>query len=187
VEQSAFKAKVDNEILAKLTLAIKAKSAVSVDYMSTRDGLTKREILPHAIAESGDGYLVRAYDRLHQEFGDFVLSAIRRAQSKIGPVFEKEVPSKDIQWNNLVQLELVAHPHNVKYPEALEVEYEMVQGVLRVTVRAALASQMLKQMSVDCSERRKLRGSSYKWWLKNRQALYGLPNLDLAPGYIDSK
>lgn len=187
VETPVVKSRVENDILAVITLAIKSKTAVTIEYISTEAGRTVREILPHSLTESGDRWHVRAYDRKRDDFGDFVLGCIRRADPKLGPVFEKEMPSLDIQWNNIVQLELIAHPNNVKHPEALEAEFGTTQGVLRVTVRAALASYLLKRMSVDCSEKRKMRGPAYQWWLKNRQALYGLPNLELVPGYIDGK
>ena len=95
--------------------------------------------------------------------------------------------NNDIQWNNIVQLELVPHPNNVSNPETLEAEFDLVQGVLRVQARAALVGYLLKRMSVDCSDRHRLRGPSYQWWLKNHPALYGLSNLDLAPGYIEPK
>ena len=187
IDLTLVKSRIENDILATMTLAIKSKTALVIEYISSESGLTRQEILPHALADCGENHVVRAYDRKSKDFQDFALGRIKHASPKIGPVFEQERPAQDIQWNNIVQLELVAHPINVTHPEALEAEFEMVQGILCVQVRAALAGYLLKRMSVDCSERRRMRGPAYRWWLKNRQVLYGLPNLGLLPGYADVK
>jgi hypothetical protein len=62
----------------------------------------------------------------------------------------------------------------------------MEDGVLRVRVRAALASYLLRQWLVDCSADHKLTGTEYRLWLKNTPVLYGVANAQLAPGYQPS-
>jgi len=51
-------------------------------------------------------------------------------------------------------------------------------------VRAAVAGYVLRRWNVDCTEDHNLKGDEYHLWLRNRQALYGVQNLMLAPGYI---
>ena len=53
-------------------------------------------------------------------------------------------------------------------------------------VRAAMAGYLLRRWNVDCTEDHGLKGTEYHLWLRNRQALYGVTNLVLAPGYGDS-
>jgi len=187
VEMPLVRSRVDTSVLAAVTSAIRSGSAIEIQYRSISSGLTPRVIVPHALANTGDRWHARAYDRRRNEFRDFVLGRIDRAEAIDAVITHEERASKDIQWNNIVQLELVPHPNNVANPETLQAEFSMDQGVLRVQVRAALVGYLLRSMSVDCSERHRIRGPSYQWWLKNRLALYGLSNLDLAPGYVDSK
>lgn len=187
VEMPLVRSRVDTSVLSVVTQAIRAGTAIDIQYRSISSGLTPRVIVPHALADTGDRWHARAFDRRRGEFRDFVLGRIVRAEAVEATVTNDEHPSRDIQWNNIVQLELVPHPNNVEHPETLQTEFLMDQGILRVQVRAALVGYLLRSMSVDCSERHRIRGPSYQWWLKNRPALYGLSNLDLAPGYVDSK
>lgn len=54
---------------------------------------------------------------------------------------------------------------------------------MNVNVRAAVAGYVLRRWNVDCSEDHSLKGPEYHLWLKNWQALYGVENLVIAPGY----
>jgi 6-phosphogluconate dehydrogenase (decarboxylating) len=42
-------------------------------------------------------------------------------------------------------------------------------------------------LNVDCSEKASCKGQEYQLWLQNRQALYGVENISIAPGYSESK
>ena len=99
-----------------------------------------------------------------------------------GPIKEHEGRESDIQWNRVVELEIVPHP-NLKHPKTIETDYAMENGVLKVNVRAAVAGYVLRRWNVDCSAEHSLEGPEYHLWLKNRQALYGVENLIIAPGY----
>lgn len=81
------------------------------------------------------------------------------------------------------ELELVPHPANVQHPDTIEAEYGMENGVLKVRARAAMAGYLLRRWNVDCTEDHSLKGGEFHLWLRNRQALYGVTNLILAPGY----
>jgi len=80
-------------------------------------------------------------------------------------------------------MELVAHP-KLPHPETIEMDYVMQDGVLKINVRAAVAGYVLRRWNVDCTEDNSLKGAEYHLWLRNRQALYGVQNLVLAPGYL---
>ena len=95
---------------------------------------------------------------------------------------EHETRESDIQWNRIVELEIVPHP-SLKHPKTIETDYAMENGVLNVNVRAAVAGYVLHRWNVDCSEHHSLEGPEYHLWLKNHQALYGVENLVIAPGY----
>jgi hypothetical protein len=81
-------------------------------------------------------------------------------------------------------MHIVPHPR-LNFPETIEAEYAMREGVLKVQVRAAVAGYVLRRWNVDCSSQHHLTGVENHLWLQNRQTLYGVENLVIAPGYAD--
>lgn len=175
--------KIDLNALSVVTRAIYSKLPVEISFRALSSGLTTREIVPFALADNGQHWYVRAFDRRSDEFDDFVLARIADAKALSGEVGEHETSARDNQWNRIVDLELVPHPANIQHPDAIEAEYGMKDGQLKVLVRAALAGYLMRRWNVDCTENHCLRGSEFHLWLRNRQALYGVANLLLAPGY----
>ena len=182
-EGSALSTSLDLEMLSVLTRAIHKKTAVEISYLALSSGLTTREIVPFALADNGQRWHVRGYDRRSGDFRDFVLTRIADARLLAGPVKEIEAADQDIQWNRIAEIELVPHPVNVQHPDTIEAEYGMENGVLRMRVRAAMAGYLMRRWNVDCTEDHSLKGAEFHLWLRNRQALYGVTNLVLAPGY----
>jgi predicted DNA-binding transcriptional regulator YafY len=171
------------DVLASVTRAIYQKASIRMEYYSISSGRTKREIVPFALIDNGLRWHVRAFDRKSQEFRDFVITRIKNpvAMNDI-EVLPHELSDQDIQWNRIVELELVPHPDQPR-PEITEMDYIMRDGVLRMKLRAATAGYILRQWSVDCSPDHSLRGHEYRLWLKDHLALYGVKNAVLAPGY----
>lgn len=186
-EGTSLPGRIDLELLSVLTRAIHQGSAVETAYRALSSGLTTREIVPFALADSGLRWHVRAFDRRSGEFRDFVLGRLDDARLLPGPVADHEKPDQDIQWNRVTELELVPHPANVQHPDTIEAEYGMESGVLKVQARAAMAGYLLRRWNVDCTEDHSLKGGEFHLWLRNRQALYGVANLTLAPGYGSSE
>ena len=182
-EGSELSINLDLEMLSVLTRAIHKKTAVEISYRALSSGLTTREIVPFALADNGQRWHVRAFDRRSGGFRDFVLTRIANARSVAGAVQEHEYSDQDIQWNRIAEIELVPHPANVQHPDTIEAEYGMENGALRMRVRAAMAGYLMRRWNVDCTEDHSLKGAEYHLWLRNRQALYGVSNLLLAPGY----
>lgn len=182
-EGTSLPGKIDLEILSALTRAIHQHAVVEVSYRALSSGLTTREIVPFALADSGLRWHVRGFDRRSGEFRDFVLGRLDDARIVPGEVGDHEKPDQDIQWNRITELELVPHPANVQHPDTIEAEYGMEGGVLKVRARAAMAGYLLRRWNVDCTEDHSLKGGEYHLWLRNRQTLYGVTNLVLAPGY----
>ena len=122
-------------------------------------------------------------NKKRQIFLDLVIARIVGAKIVDGDVQVLEKPDRDIQWNRIVELELVPHPENIQHPGTIELDYGMSRGVLRMQVRAALVGYLLRRWNVDCSLDHRLRGMEYQLWLKNRGTLYGVSNLNLVSGY----
>lgn len=170
-------------IVAKVTEAIHKGKALSITYVSLSSGETTREIVPHTLVDNGLRWHVRGFDRKHNEFRDFVLTRIKAAVVlEDSTLSETELETQDRQWNRFVELELVPHPR-IEHSEAIELDYGMTGGVLKVEIRAATAGYLLRLWNVDCSETACLSDSHCQLALNNRAALYGVQNLAIAPGY----
>ncbi len=171
----------DLNILAGLTRAICAKTAVAIDYLSVSTGAKRREVVPVALADNGLRWHLRAYDRSKKQFADFVITRIRQ----VTPLEDKPQPHEciaaDEQWMSTVQLQLVPHPH-MKWPQAVALDYGMTQGVLQVTTRAAMAGYVLQRWSVDASPDHSLDPSAHHLWLQNHEVLRGVQSAVLAFG-----
>jgi len=170
------------EVVAAVTRALNRKRVISIDYHSYSSGRTRRQIVPFALVDNGLRWHVRAYDRRRNRFSDFVLARISNPVIEQSPPRENEHWEHDIQWNRIVELELVPHPER-EHPETPIFEHEMVDGVMRLHVRAAVAGYFLRRWNVDCSSDHRLKGSEYQLWLRNRETLYGVETLGIAPGY----
>lgn len=170
-------------VLAPITTAINLGKAIHLWYTSVESGRSEREIVPLALVSNSVRWHVRAFDRKHREFRDFVLS--RMDSPSIlheSPIAREETLESDVQWSRIIELELVRHP-GYKRPEAVLLDYEMPDGVLRLKVRAAQAGYLLRLWSVDCSPDHRLKGPEFALWLRDSLALYGATNAHLAPGY----
>lgn len=172
----------DLAILAKVTRSMCAKRALKVVYVSLTKGASTREIVPVALADNGLRWHVRAFDRANRRFSDFVLTRIIKAGELDSSVAEDELVGADEQWIRIVDLELVPHPA-VAWPKAIEADYGMHHGTLRIKARAALAGYVLRRWSIDSSPDHSLDPASHHLWLSNPQTLYGVESATLAPGY----
>ena len=183
-ELPAFLSKPSMSVLAPITRAINLGKAVRLGYTSVEHGRTERDIVPLALVNNGVRWHVRAFDRKHRQFRDFVLT---RMDSPVlledEDVTREEMSESDMQWSRIIELELVPHPKHPR-PEAIMMDYHMPDGVLRGKVRAAHAGYLLLLWSVDCSPDHRLEGLEFALWLRDPLSLYGSSSARLAPGYV---
>jgi hypothetical protein len=172
-----------SDILACITRAIHNNQAIKIKYLSLSNGLSQREIVPHTLVDNGLRWHVRGFDRQRQKFSDFVINRIDKSSLLVGNIIaDTETKAADLQWHCMVELQLVPHP-SLQHPETIEFEYGMVNGSLSIHVRAAVAGYVLRRWNVDCTEDHALAGGEYHLWLKDAQALNGVENFILTPGY----
>ena len=169
-------------VVAVITRAINRNRAITIDYRSHSSGQTRRQIVPFALVDNGLRWHIRAYDRRQNRFSDFVIARISNPEMEDSPICEHEYWEQDIQWNRIVELELVPHPKRL-HPETPIFEFKMEDGVMKLRLRAAVAGYFLRRWNVDCSPDHRLEGNEYQLWLKNRETLYGVDTLEIAPGY----
>lgn len=174
-------------VLAPITRAINLGKAVRLGYTSIDSGKTERELVPLALVDIGTRWHVRAFDRRHREFRDFVFTRMDSPEVlEDSPVAKEETVEHDVQWSRIIELELVPHPKHTR-PEVVRMDYDLQDGKLRVKVRAANAGYILRRWNVDCSADHHLEGPEFALWLPDPLALYGASNAHLAPGYKDPR
>lgn len=164
--------------------AIVTKNALACEYVSLSSGIKQREIIPHSVVNNGKRWHVRAFDRNTKSFKDFVLTRFKKLEMFEPEVTVSEMKESDNQWNRIVDLTLIPHP-KLKIPEAIELDYAMKDGELKIEVRAAMVGYMLNQWNVDCSKNYRLNANQYHLALKERQEIFGVENSYIAPGYAD--
>ena len=177
------------DILAAVTRAIHGGYPLRLTYHSMKTGAVAREIVPHALVDSGLRWHVRAYDRTKGEFRDLVLTRMENIeplenQSTVNPVQSHELPAADAQWQKEINLDLLPHPAH-PHPSSIARDFGMgALGALRVTLRAAVAGYVLRQWQVDCSPDARLREREFRLWLADTAQLNGVDNAVLAPGFV---
>lgn len=181
VKNSLFHVNLD--ILAGITRAIKRKYPIAINYLSKSSPRgTRRQIVPHSIADSGLRWHVRAFDRKHNEFRDFVINRVSSLDPCKGEgILPHEERTADNSWNSTVELHLQPHPKLAAVAPMIEFEYQMISGVLKKEVREALAGYLLDSWNIDASIDASLSGEHIMLHLKNSQDLNFLGK-HLAPG-----
>lgn len=176
-----------SQIVAGLMRAITQSHAIEVDYLSLSSGPGIRSLVPHAIVNNGHRWHVRAYDRKHQAFRDFVCTRITKISADDTTVVPHEQKAADAEWNRMLNLELVPHPDHT-HPGAIALDFNMArennQPVRRLNIRAARAGYLLRQWNVDCSPNHRLAAHEHHLWLRNHDILEQCANAVLTPGYV---
>lgn len=168
--------------LAVVTRAIYRRQILEVTYVSLSSGITRRQIVPHALVDNGQRWHVRAYDRNNSRFSDFVITRITKpAVVGAGDARPHERPDADDQWNRIVELMLIPHP-KLKHKGAVEADYGMRLGALLVKCRAAVAGYALRRWGVDCSQEYRLNETEFQLALANHGVLASIESSVLAPG-----
>lgn len=137
------------EILRPIIKACRLGERLEVDYRSVnapnKDG---RIIAPHAIVHSGMRWHVRAYCEKNQAFRDFVLTRFFAIPDVVGKSAISD--SDDSSWHTKVKVCFKPDPRlSVEQQEVVANDYGMKDGMLIVTVRAALVHYLLQMMKVD--------------------------------------
>lgn len=173
-----------SEILAAVSRSICQKKVLRIEYLSDSGNHGPREIVPFSLAGTGLKWMVRAFCRRKGIFCHFILNRIKSADVLWDSMPKpEETKENDDDWNRMLRLELIPHPAASAEKKAMtQQEFQMVNGVHILRVRAALAGFVLRLWSVDCSQDQKL--TLYPLCLRNRLALHDVENAVLAPGYV---
>ena len=131
------------DVLRVLLEAIRNECAMSATYVSlSSHNESRRTLLPHALANDGHRWHVRAYDVENERYSDFVISRIEEA--KLDAASGGERP-EDADWDLFV--EVLMRPQSDlsdRQKEKLKFEYQMIDGTLVLKVRKAMLYYYLR-------------------------------------------
>lgn len=156
------------ETLAALLRAMRERHGVKVLYQSmTQVAPQPRVISPHAFAHDGYRWHVRAYCHLRKQFRDFVIARILQIESVEGGAPTHE---EDNEWQTMVELLLAPNPKLVAaHKRAIELDYGMAQGQVKIVCRQALLFYILRHLGLDQESGQ--RPEAHQIVLKNRRVV----------------
>ena len=142
------KRSVDSETLRSVLRGIERREALEIRYQSlSRPKPIWRWITPHALGYDGHRWHARAFCHRRGDFRDFVLGRIFDIRSVEAHQIE---PSLDVIWSETVKLVIGTYPGLPgEQRRAVEIDYKMTRGRLKVPVRLALAHYLMRWMRVD--------------------------------------
>ncbi len=148
---SLGRAPIDPMNLLVILDAIRNKEQISIEYHSlTGSSASGRIIAPHAITYSAGRWYVRAWNSEHNDFRDYHLNRIRNAGAAFPCIVDMDL---DYQWFQKINFELAPNPQlDADRRHAIEREYDMENGTLRVPVRLSHAFYLMDQYNLDIDE-----------------------------------
>lgn len=139
---------LNSDTLAGLVSAIRGQRPVSVLYQSMTQTVPQpRTISPHALANDGFRWHVRAFCHLRQQFRDFVIARILDIDASADTYVE---PAADEHWTRTVELKIAPNPELAEaHRRVIELDYGMVGGRAVLDCRQALLFYALKHLGLD--------------------------------------
>jgi hypothetical protein len=139
---------VGTNTLLALLWATRDREELKISYQSMRrPSPSSRWIAPHAFASDGQRWHVRAWCHENREFRDFVISRIQAVQDRRKTTISGD---DDEGWHTAVQI-IVAPRTGLTEGQrrAIETEFGMSRGRLKLSCRQALAFYLLRQLQLD--------------------------------------
>jgi predicted DNA-binding transcriptional regulator YafY len=133
--------------------AIENKLAIDIGYCSLNILEYKvRMIEPHSLIFDGLRWHVRAYCLKHRNFRDFVLT--RFNGEVVDEVKALQDPLSDHLWHTKLTLIMQPDPgSSQEQQQTIREDYQMFQGYLQLTIRAALVHYLIRRLHQDQYQR----------------------------------
>lgn len=137
------------EYIRPIILAARDNYRLEIQYLSlTSDTQEERIITPHTLVYSGYRWHIRAHCEKHGDYRDFVLSRINSIPEPTLPY--EQCVEDDNAWNTHITLRLIPDPRLTQFQQNIIArDYAMLDGILEITTRAALASYYLQYLRID--------------------------------------
>jgi hypothetical protein len=162
------------DVASAITRSINLGLYIDAEYLSLASGVSARRLSPVALVNDGLRWHTRCFDHVHEEFRDFSLTRFSVART-----LEKSSVSieQDTDWNNSVTLKLVPHP-KASHPEAINVDFDLVDGAKCVQLKRCLVGYFLKHWHIDTTADASGNPNAQQLFLNNRLELIemGIPS-----------
>jgi predicted DNA-binding transcriptional regulator YafY len=141
----------DPQKLKRFLEVIRKRGSIEIQYQSlTSDGTRWRRISPHALGSDGLRWHLRAYCHESDVFKDFVLTRCHDLRSEGDGSQGQE---SDALWNSFFEIVLIPNPKlGPSQQEAVQEDYDMKDGAIRIPVRQALLYYFNKRLRLDVAE-----------------------------------
>jgi hypothetical protein len=145
--------RVDVAVLRRLLDAIRAKNSVRVLYQSMNPQRLEpmwRWISPHAFANDGLRWHVRAFCHTDREFTDFLLS---RCLDVEGDKAAEATANDDVSWNTFFNVILIPNPQLSANQQAIIAQdYCMDDGKISIPIRKSFLYYFQKRLRFDVAK-----------------------------------
>lgn len=141
---------IDPYVLQSIVGCVSKGQSIDVLYQSMNpkkpDAIWRR-ITPHSFISDGLRWHTRAYCHIDGKFKDFLLSRCLGTRDADVPGATREA---DTFWNKHLDVELVPNPSlSQSQRSAIEKDYGMEDGVLRIPIRRAMLYYFEKRLRLD--------------------------------------
>ena len=135
----------------RVFLAILNGLRIKVRYASVNSGKEEwRWLLPHALGHNGARWHARAWCETNSDFRDFTLSRIAEIEWSREAA---ELPAQDKDWEQWVTLQVRPHKGlSDEQRKAVEREYAMRNGVLKLKVRKAMEGYLRDRLGLAMAD-----------------------------------
>lgn len=146
--------RVPPQILRYFLKAIRDRLSAHVEYQSLNDARpdpTWRWITPHALANDGLRWHIRAYCHEENRFKDFIISRFLGVGRYAAPGASAQ---EDAAWNSSFGVTLIPNPKlSAAQRQTIAMDYGMKEGRCTMQIRYALLYYFNKRLRLDIAER----------------------------------
>ncbi|WP_431120862.1 WYL domain-containing protein [Variovorax paradoxus] len=137
-----------DDVLRWVVRAIAQRETLDVDYQSiTREEARRRLVTPHALAQDGMRWHVRAYCHVRNGYRDFVIGRILAVH---GMRASNDDLGLDDEWEKLVTVVLAPHPElPVALQKGVEIDFNMKRGQVTIECRQAMLYYLFKALGLS--------------------------------------
>jgi hypothetical protein len=155
--------------LRNILEAIRRCLSLEVSYQSFSHPEPRwRRITPHALGFDGFRWHARAWCHARGDFRDFVLARVLAVRGARASDID---PASDVGWHTEVTLRIGPHPElKGGQRRAIELDYGMEDGVVKVTTRLCLSYYLERHLGLDLDPS-KVPASRQQIVLLNREEL----------------
>lgn len=164
---ASIKRQVPLDIASPITRCMHQRRGMSAVYKSLGGGERERLLSPLALIHDGLRWHIRCYDHEAGLYKDHNLA--RFVSVSEGEQSEADRNS-DPEWNQRVELKLVAHPKS-EHPETVRLDYGIDDDVKSVSLRSCLVGYFLRRWPIDYTDDATDDPRYHQLYLANKQEL----------------